>query len=157
VTHPNAEFYFEFEIKSKDLTPEFKSALAKRTGQKVDSVNGRIDLLVVDANGDAYIYDYKVSRRNVGDWNATSNFNPSSVSNEDLYASLEDQTMHTTKKRDIKYQMAMYSAILKQYGINVAGCRIVPVKLDMNISKEFVIDEDAPVRDIKITHRKEHP
>lgn len=156
-THPNAEFYFEFEIKSKDLTPEFKSALVKRTGQKVDSVNGRIDLLVVDANGDAYIYDYKVSRRNVGDWNATSNFNPSSVSNEDLYASLEDQTMHTTKKRDIKYQMAMYSAILKQYGVNVAGCRIVPIKLDMNISKEFVIDEDAPVRDIKITHRKGHP
>jgi len=36
-------------------------------------VNGRIDLLVIDKNGVAHIYDYKVSHKEVGDWRIKDN------------------------------------------------------------------------------------
>jgi hypothetical protein len=33
----------------------------------INSINGRIDMLVIDENGIAHIYDFKVSRKGVGD------------------------------------------------------------------------------------------
>ena len=74
-----------------------------------------------------------------------------------MYASLSDLTMHTTKRRDIKYQMAMYASILKQFGINTVNCRIVPIKLEMNISPDFVIEKESPVQNINITYKNGKP
>lgn len=59
-----AKFYTEFGIMSKDLTPDIKEQLS---AANLDSINGKIDLLVVDQYGKAHIYDFKVSRHDVGD------------------------------------------------------------------------------------------
>ena len=43
--HKNCEFYTEFAIQSKELDPNMQEIL-KKLGK--DSLNGRIDLLVID-------------------------------------------------------------------------------------------------------------
>ena len=56
----NCEFYSEFAIQSKELDPNMQEIL-KKLGK--NSLNGRIDLFVIDELGRAHIYDYKVSRK----------------------------------------------------------------------------------------------
>ena len=113
----NCEFYSEFSIQSKELNPQMKEIL-KKLGK--NSLNGRIDLLVIDEFGRAHIYDYKVSRKSPGDWNETSNA-----------VRREKEWWHSTKVRNATYQQAFYNVMLEQWGVNVASCNIVPIKLDL--------------------------
>jgi hypothetical protein len=39
----------------------------------ITSVNGVIDLLVIDEHGKCHIYDFKASKKSIGDWDQTSN------------------------------------------------------------------------------------
>jgi hypothetical protein len=64
----NAEFRTEFAIKSKELDPELQAIM----GDRYTSINGKIDLLVIDDYGQAHIYDFKVSRKGIGNWNETN-------------------------------------------------------------------------------------
>ncbi len=64
------EFYTEFAFKSKYLTEEMKAELGI---DGYDSINGKADLIVVDELGKVHIYDFKVSRKDVGDFSKTSN------------------------------------------------------------------------------------
>ena len=59
----NCKFYPELGILSKNLSPEMLMKL-QQAGK--NSINGIIDLLVVDEKGNAHIIDYKVSRKLVG-------------------------------------------------------------------------------------------
>lgn len=68
--YPNCKFYPEYIIKSENLDPKFADILAS-TGN--DSINGKIDLLILDENGNCHLYDFKVSRKDVGDWNEENN------------------------------------------------------------------------------------
>lgn len=113
----NCEFYTEFSIKSKELNPKMAEIL-KTAGK--DSLNGRIDLLVIDDWGRAHIYDYKVSRKLPGNWKETVNA-----------VRAEKDWWHSTKIRNATYQQAFYNAMLQQWGVNVASCNIVPIKLDL--------------------------
>lgn len=39
----------------------------------ITSVNGVIDLLVIDEHGKCHIYDFKASKKYIGDWDQTNN------------------------------------------------------------------------------------
>lgn len=115
----SAKFYTEFGIISKELTPDIKDQMSP----KYDSINGKIDLLVVDQYGNTHVYDFKVSRHDVGDWAMNTNEVTSNL-----------KWWHSTKKRNAALQLAFYSKILQQYGIKVNSTHIVPIKTDYTYS-----------------------
>ena len=55
----DCKFITEIPIVSEDIAEPYKAA-------GLNSINGRIDLLIVDKNGNAHIRDFKVSRKAVG-------------------------------------------------------------------------------------------
>ena len=114
----NAKFYTEFGIFSKELTPEIKDKMSPN-----DSINGKIDLLVIDDFGKAHIYDFKVSRKDVGNWDTKSN----------TRARAEHQ-WDSTKKRAASLQLAFYTKLLQQYGVDVISASIVPIKTNYTYS-----------------------
>ena len=63
--HPECSILTEVPIISKQLAACFEKTTNSK-GELLTSVNGRIDLLVIDKNGVAHIYDYKVSNKEVG-------------------------------------------------------------------------------------------
>lgn len=72
---PNADYYPEFTFRSREIAPDLKAMLeANPLYKNVDSLLGRIDLLVVDQRGVCHVFDYKVSRKGVGAWDEESNF-----------------------------------------------------------------------------------
>ena len=109
----NCKIYSELPIVSKTINEIYTKGV-----DGITSINGVIDMLVIDENGNAHIYDFKVSRRSIGNWYETDN-----IRIRDNWSS--------TKKQSAGYQLALYSAILKQYGINVVSTCIVPFKLDL--------------------------
>lgn len=122
--HPNGKIYTEFDLLSKQLSESIVNKYSKH-----QSINGRADLIVID-NGKAYIYDFKISRKDLKNWETGDN------------ALLDPMDWPTTKKLQVKYQMAIYSAILQQYGLVVADARIVPIRLDVAIGDDMLIKED---------------
>jgi hypothetical protein len=62
--YPNADIYTELGIISKQLSENIAKALYDNG---FNSINGKIDLLVIDQQGNAHIYDFKVSRKEVGE------------------------------------------------------------------------------------------
>ena len=111
----NAKFYTEFGIISKELN----SDILNQMSPKYDSINGKIDLLVIDDFGKAHIYDFKVSRKEVGSWVEQQN---SRIKANDWW--------HSTKKRAAALQLSFYTKILQQYGIDVISTSIIPIKTD---------------------------
>ena len=55
----NAQFFTEVPIVSSNIHEAYKKA-------GIDSINGRIDLLIIDENGNVHIRDFKVSKTSVG-------------------------------------------------------------------------------------------
>ena len=127
-----AEFYTEFAFKSKYLTEEMKAELGI---DGYTSINGKADLLVVDEFGKVHIYDFKVSRKDVGDFSKTSN---KIIQKRDFEKEIEGEWA-TTKKETAKYQMAIYAAILEQHGLKVASTSLIPIKLDFEYEDEYTI------------------
>ena len=113
--YPDATFYTEFGIMTKDITPEVKDLIGKN-----DSINGKIDLVVVDNQGNAHIYDFKVSRKSVGEWK-----------NHEAKLRKAMDEWDLGKLEAASYQLAFYAAMLKQKGITVRDANIVPVKIDL--------------------------
>ena len=111
----NAKFYTEFGIISKELSPEIKDQMSPN----FDTINGKIDLLVIDDFGKAHIYDFKVSRKNVGKWSTQEN-----------QVARANKEWDSTKKRAASLQLALYTKILQQYGIDVISTSIIPIKTD---------------------------
>ena len=82
-----------------------------------NSINGIIDLLVVDEKGAAHIIDYKVSRKLVGSWDGFDGM---------------DKTWDYDKKQSASYQIELYKQMLKQYGFDSVDTYIVPIKTDLS-------------------------
>lgn len=125
-----AKIFTELAIKSRELNENYRKGnrrLIDGAGNVVEdknpinSINGRIDMLVIDENGIAHIYDFKVSRKGVGDWDMMRN---------DI--NKENNTWHSTKKLSASYQMTFYKMILAQYGIKTADINVVPIQLDLS-------------------------
>lgn len=80
---------------------------------------GIIDLLVIDKQGRAHVYDYKTSHKKEQDWG-------------------------NTKINTIKYQMAMYNQLIAKKGIPMGTTNIVPIYLsDINFETNTVMDIDG--------------
>ena len=82
-----------------------------------NSINGIIDLLVVDEKGAAHIIDYKVSRKLVGSWDGFDGM---------------DKTWDYDKKQSASYQTELYKQMVKQYGFTSIDTYIVPIKIDLS-------------------------
>lgn len=142
----NAEFRTEFAIKSKELDPELQAIV----GDKYTSINGKIDLLVIDDYGQAHIYDFKVSRKGVGNWNETNDeIIPTRKYENGIL--LTEGEWSSSKKLTAANQLAFYNAILDQHGIKVKTANIIPIKLNFGYSSEYKIDSlrgiDFPTED----------
>lgn len=121
--YPDAEIYTELGILTKDLNPEIKATLEARGGY--DSINGKIDLLVIDKQGKAHLYDFKVSRKEVGDWDTE-------YGEEKTKLRKNLEWWDIGKLNSASYQLAFYASILKQKGIDVRDANIIPVKLELS-------------------------
>ena len=127
-----SEFYTEFAFKSKYLTEAMKAELGI---DGYTSINGKADLIVVDELGKVHIYDFKVSRKDVGDFSKTSN---KIIQKRDFEKEIEGEWA-STKKETAKYQMAIYAAILEQHGLKVASTSLIPIKLHFEYEDEYTI------------------
>lgn len=137
----DCKIFSEYKIISKDINDEYRVNI---DGIKIDSINGVIDLLVIDQYGSAHIYDFKVSKKNVGIWGDTNNKN---ISLHNWW--------HSTKKLDIEYQLEFYRTALEQYGIHVSSVNIIPIKINFD---ETGINDDiqilGKVDDVNISYSK---
>ena len=141
----NCKFFTEFAFKSKELHPDIKAVL-KASGY--DSINGKADLIVVDQFGRVHIFDFKVSRKSVGDWSETSNLLiPKRNYKEESKDKVDEGAFPTSKKYAATNQLAVYASILKQHGLDVVTTGIIPIKLDFSYESEFKIDK---LKDIKL-------
>ena len=136
----NAKFFPEFAVRSKELNSLYRKGgrfLIDNDGKRIvdtnpiNSINGRIDLLVIDENGEAHLYDFKVSRKEVGDWSITDN-----------RINKENNTWHSSKKLSTSYQLTFYRRILEQYGIKVADINVVPIYLDLSYEDSSQLNID---------------
>ena len=130
----DAEFYTEFAFKSKFLHESIRPILE---ANGYDSINGKADLLVIDKNGDVHIYDFKVSRKDVGDFSVTDN---DLIQERDFEKGIEGE-WPSSKKKTAQYQLAIYAAILKQYGLNVKTASLIPIKVDFEYEDEYTIKD----------------
>lgn len=125
--YPDCDIMVEVPIISQSISQDMKDVIkafapGKGLNKDIDSINGRIDLLVIDKEGKAHIFDYKISWKEVGDiHNITSN----------NALTAETKSWDSTKKLDIANQMAMYAQILSQYGLDVADTNILPMILGL--------------------------
>lgn len=115
--YPGCTILTEVKIISRELDPDLLKAMHTKYPDK-NNIDGRIDLLVIDKNNNAHIYDYKVSRKSIGAWDIQEN----GILADNFYWTSE-------KKRDVTMQLAVYAQILKQYGIRVQDCNILPIKI----------------------------
>lgn len=77
---------------------------------------GIIDLLVIDNQGRAHIYDYKTSHKKEHDWG-------------------------NTKINTIKYQMAMYNQLVAKKGIPLGTTNIIPIYLSNIDFESNIVNE----------------
>ena len=61
----NAKFMVEVPIVSKNINDAY-TKVQLSDGSNLTSINGRIDLLIIDESGTAHIYDIKTSTKDVG-------------------------------------------------------------------------------------------
>ncbi len=122
---PGAQFYPEFEIVSDKLCSSITSQLSLK-GINANTINGRIDLLVIDKDGIAHVFDWKTSSKHIGSWKETNN---------KILAEYNWWT--SAKKLKAFAQSGSYGAMLEQYGLEVGTIEIVPLFV------EFVKDEDG--------------
>lgn len=86
---------------------------------KDSKIVGIIDLLAIDNQGRAHVYDFKTSHKQEQDWGKT-------------------------KINTIKYQMALYGQLLAKKGITTVSTNIVPIYLkDIDFNNNMVLDIDG--------------
>lgn len=134
---PQMEQLSDFTLR-KYLTSldAFKAFIEKRHGKDVSYITeaklfdkeakiaGISDLIVVDANGKAHIYDYKTSTKSDNDWIAA-------------------------KKKGIEYQLAFYRQILRRNGVDVESVNYIPVHLNEVDYESMIINDfnmERPIR-----------
>ena len=123
--HPECSILTEVPIISKQLAACFEKTTNSK-GELLTSINGRIDLLVIDKNGIAHIYDYKVSNKEVGGWSVSDN--------EEI---VQNNWWPSTKKLGIEYQMEMYRSMLEQWGVRVGSVNIIPIKVGIQYQNKL--------------------
>ena len=142
-----AQIYTEFAFKVDDIRQPLKDILA-RNG--IDSIVGKIDLLVIDEFGKAHIFDFKVSRKSLGNWNQKKNslipkrkFVDTRTDAEKtagkLIEGVSEGDFSSSKKFIATNQLAYYAAMLRQKGIIVESAGIIPIKANFAYESEYDI------------------
>ena len=113
-------FYPELDIASTTIEPDLRVIL-ENSPEKIKAISGTIDLLVVDAEGNTHIFDYKTSRKllDPDEWDIVNN------------ALIAEGHWDSTKKLALREQLAAYNVMLEQYGIVGSTCEVVPIYLDI--------------------------
>ena len=133
---PDAQFFPEFSVVSQTLPSAMVSVLNKKAGidplgaNAIKTLNGRIDLLVIDKDGVAHVFDWKTSSKRIGSWKEMDN---RVLANNNWWTS--------TKKLKAFCQSGNYGAMLEQYGLTVDAPEIVPIYMEF--------DKDADGQPIK--------
>lgn len=140
---PGAKFYPEFDILSDRIPDAVKQALKQKFPDKnYNKVAGRIDLVVIDKDGKAHLFDWKTSSRRIGKWKEMDNV----VLNDNSW-------WHSTKKLKSWDQLGCYGAMLEQYGIPVESLEVVPLFIEfekkgddytgdlVTFERDYAIDE----------------
>ena len=144
------EFYTEFAFKSKYLHESIKPILE---ANGYDSINGKADLLVVDELGNVHIYDFKVSRKDVGDFSVTDN---DLIGKKDFEKGIEGEWA-SSKKATAQYQLAIYAAILKQHGLRVKSASLIPIKVGFEYEDEYTIKSLKKINTPLVTELEKDP
>ena len=116
----DAIIYSEKSVVSEKVDPTLLEKVRIATKKTCDGINGTIDILVIDENGVVHVYDIKTSGKKVGTWNQFEN----SLIKSDEWSS--------AKKLSCTAQTATYASILRQYGIKVGSCNIIPIQTSLN-------------------------
>ena len=117
----NCKIFTEFEVISKELSPEFEKVVSRISQQlnhkKANAIRGFIDILVLDENGFIHSYDIKTSSISVNDWwsGTKSNF----------------------KYDEISAQQMANAAIVEQYGQFFTSINIYAIN--------EILDEDGNI------------
>lgn len=107
---PNAKFFAEFSLRADKIDPDIETILNEKDGKKY--ISGTIDLLIIDEQGFAHIYDFKTSPNASSEWNLN-------------------------KKDHIQNQLIAYACMLEQYNVKTLDFHIVPIKLDFVYTDKF--------------------
>lgn len=110
-THDDPDLQFFTEI------PVYYDSL-----EESEKVMGVLDLVVVDSEGKAHIYDYKTSSKRIPEWDRD-------------------------KMTRYAYQLTIYKQLLRQQGMNVESVNLLPLYLDTDIKTGEVtqISVDEPL------------
>ncbi len=137
--YPGAKFIPEYSIISKKFDNNIQEYL-KNNGQpgRMQS-SGRLDLLIIDKDGKAHIYDWKTSLHPVGDWAEMDN------------AKCRENGWKTSAQKITNLlQIGSYGAILQQYGLEVGDKVLECFLLDFDVTKDasgnWIPSDIKPVR-----------
>lgn len=138
----DCDFYTEVPIMSNDIEPAIKELMGK---EGYDSINGKIDLLVVDKNGVGHIFDFKVSRKVVnGDvWDQITRMSNKAQREMEKDKPIGQHWWSSAKKESASFQLSMYSAMLRQKGIDVRDANIVPIHTTLTYKDSDQLEVDG--------------
>jgi len=119
---------------SKKLDNSVQDVLTTATDTKITTMNGRIDLLVIDKDGKAHLYDWKCSTRPIGQWDEKDN-----------RVVQKNGWWPTTKKLAALKQVGAYGAMLEQYDLSIASMNIIPFHMTFNVEKDSDTGKYKPV------------
>lgn len=117
--------YSEQSVVSEKVDETLLEKIKLATGKTCHGINGTIDILVLDKHGVAHVYDIKTSNKKVGDWSQFDN------------KTIPEGEWKSAKKLSCTAQTGTYAAILKQYGIKVGSCNIIPIQTTYNVDGDF--------------------
>ena len=147
---PGCKIYAEVGMTTKPYSENGESGLSKEFYDVIhdpekggyNRISGRADIIVIDAAGEAHIFDLKVSRKTIGGSYKNPNKNDSAIYEDWRNMSNEDLKRHnywdSTKKLMAANQLAFYAGILEQYGIKVASAGLIPIKIDINYNEDGI-------------------
>lgn len=112
----SAKIYTEVPVFSKKMSSEMETAIRTaftKLGKQIPkAINGYLDVVVQDSNGELHQYDIKLSTHTIQDWWSTTGSN--------------------WKYNDVSAQQMAYATMARQWGINFSSINIIPAFIEYN-------------------------
>ena len=112
----SAKIYTEVPVFSKKMSSEMETAIRTaftKLGKQVPkAINGYLDVVVQDSNGELHQYDIKLSTHTIQDWWSTTGSN--------------------WKYNEVSAQQMAYATMARQWGINFSSINIIPAFIEYN-------------------------
>lgn len=131
----NFKIYTEVRVVSKELSPDFKKALAAasvKLGKKeANAIEGHLDIVVQDEQGFLHMYDIKLSSHPIQEW--------------------WDRDHHW-KYDTVSAQQMFYSTMMRQQGQNLSTAGIIPALADYDDNGNLVSLKKETIKDFAPTN-----